>query len=268
MIERVPDAHDPRLADFVELRERDLVGRQGRFIAEGEVVVRVLLQRSRLRVRAVLAADKLVDRVAPLVPESVPLLVGSTELLSSVVGFPLHRGLLACGERAAPPTLEDLIARAQRLLVLEGIANHDNVGGIFRNAAAFGVDAVLLDDASCDPLYRKAIRVSAGGALIVPFARFSDAGALCDQLAAAGLRSLALTPDPAAQVLTDVAPRLAAQRCALWLGTEGAGLRPETLARCEERLAIPMAAGFDSLNVAVCSGIALYALSRSKQSET
>lgn len=268
MIVAIDSAADPRIADFTAIRERDLVGRQHGFIAEGEVVVRVLLQRSRYRPRAVLAADKLVDRVAPLVPDDVPLYVGSTALLSAIVGFPLHRGLLALGDRGAPPALPALLDGARRLLVLEGITNHDNVGGLFRNAAAFGVDAVLLDEATCDPLYRKAIRVSAGGALLVPFARYRDGATLRAALAERNIVSLALTPSPEAAPLASIVPP---SRVALWLGTEGPGLSAATLAGCDAQLAIPMHAGFDSINVAVAGGIALYALdaaSRSMPTET
>lgn len=256
-IERVSRTDDPRLADFVAIRERDLVGRRGSFIAEGEIVVRILLQQSKYRTRALLAADKLVDRIAPLVPAAVPIYVGSTELLSSIVGFPLHRGLLAVGDRGSPADTESLIASARKLVVLEGIANHDNVGGIFRNAAAFGADAVLLDDLTCDPLYRKSIRVSAGGALLVPFARYLNGQSLRDALGRLGFCSLALTPRGDTRPLSEFTP---GARTALWLGAEGTGLAETTLAGCDARVAIPMQDGFDSLNVAVACGIALYAL--------
>lgn len=259
MIVPVADAADPRLAEFVAIRERDLVGRQGRFIAEGEVVVRVLLQRSKYRTTALLAADKLVERIAPLVPDDIPIYSAPIALISEVAGFHIHRGLLAVGERPSPPTLESLLPSARRVVVLCGLTNHDNVGGIFRNAAGLGADCVLLDEATCDPLYRKAIRVSAGGALLVPFARFSDGRALRQQLSVAGIRSLALTPSPEASPLQSAVADHQ-QRWAIWLGTEGPGLDATTLAECDARLAIPMVPGFDSLNVAVACGIALYAL--------
>ncbi len=252
MIVTIDSAADPRIADFTAIRERDLVGRQHGFIAEGEVVVRVLLERSRYRARAVLAADKLVDRIAPLVPDEVPLYVGSTALLSTIVGFPLHRGLLALGDRGAPPALPTLLDDARRLLVLEGITNHDNVGGIFRNAAAFGVDAVLLDEATCDPLYRKAIRVSSGAALSLPFAHGGTGEELIALLASNEMECWALTPSDGAILARTTPPA----RLALVLGAEGPGL-PETLMQRCRRVSIPMAAGMDSLNVATAGAIAL-----------
>jgi tRNA G18 (ribose-2'-O)-methylase SpoU len=140
-----------------------------------------------------------------------------------------------------------------------GIANHDNVGGIFRNAAAFGAAAVLLDSGSCDPLYRKAIRVAAGACLTVPFVRGETSAQLLDGLAAAGFEALALSPS-GAEPLHAVAP---APRTALLVGAEGPGLPPEILSRCRS-VAIPMAAGTDSLNVATAAAIALYGLAEAR----
>lgn len=249
---------DPRVADYRDVRERDLVGRAGRFIAEGEVVARVLA-RSRFapRVRSYFVSRPRRALAEELAPAGVPVYVADEEVLSGVVGFSIHRGVLACGEIGPALDAEALIARARRLVVLEAITNHDNVGGIFRNAAAFGVDGVLLDPATCDPLYRKAIRVSVGGALLVPFARVPSVSELVPRLHAAGLQTIALTP-AADAVPIDRVP--GAARRALLLGTEGRGLDPATMAAAAVRATIPMAAGFDSLNVATTSGIALYAL--------
>jgi tRNA G18 (ribose-2'-O)-methylase SpoU len=176
--------------------------------------------------------------------------------MAAVVGFQIHRGLLAIGRRPEPPSADGLLsALPPRALVLGlvGLANHDNVGGVFRNAAAFGADAVLIDGATCDPLYRKAIRVSVGAALIVPFARAATGAALADLFARHGFETLALSPK-GREALSAVVP---APRTALLLGAEGAGLPPALLAG-SRTVAIPMAAGFDSLNVATASGIALY----------
>ena len=175
----IDDPEDPRVAAFRDIRERDLVGRQGRFIAEGEVVLRCLARSPRHRTAALLIAQQRIAAQAALIgafAQDTPVYAAGQAVMDAIVGFPIHRGLLALGERAPEPTaaeaLASLAGRPDALvLALFGIANHDNMGGLLRNAAAFGVDMVLLDPTCCDPLYRKAIRVSVGGALLVPFAR-------------------------------------------------------------------------------------------------
>ena len=167
-----------------QLRARDFSGDRGVFIAEGELVVRKLIG-SRFPVRSLLVTEPGLERIGDALerlPETTPVYVAPVDLLQQIVGFPFHRGVLACGERAPDPPLESLLAGARALVILEDLANHDNVGGIFRNAAAFGATGVLLDPETCDPLYRKAIRVSAGAALVVPFARCSSADAMLDLL--------------------------------------------------------------------------------------
>jgi tRNA G18 (ribose-2'-O)-methylase SpoU len=165
----ITDPSDPRIATYKDVRERDLVGREGRFIAEGETVLSVLLNGSRHRPESLLIADKRIEGLMPLIGKlEVPIYAASQAVIDAVAGFPLHRGILAVGLRAPEPEPAALLADARRVVVLFGIANHDNMGGIFRNTAAFGADAVLLDSTCCDPLYRKAIRVSVGGALKVP----------------------------------------------------------------------------------------------------
>ena len=167
---------DPRIAAYLDVRERDLRGHDGCFLAEGDVVVATALAHGR-PLRSILISARRVAASAALlaqVPAEVPIYVASQEVMDAVVGFPIHRGLLAVGERGRDRTPAELVAglgpRAT-VLVVVGVTNHDNLGGLFRNAAAFGVDAVLLDAATCDPLYRKALRVSVGGTLVVPFAR-------------------------------------------------------------------------------------------------
>lgn len=250
MIERIEDRDDPRLAPYVAVRERDLAGREGLFVAEGEVVVRVLLARSPFRVRSLLLEER---RVAPMMDivasVTAPIYVVPQTLMDAVVGFAIHRGVLAVGERGAPITPANLLARGRTFVGLVGLTNHDNVGSIFRNAAAFGVDGVLLDATSCDPLYRKSIRVSAGTALVVPFARSED---LLADLERAGVEAAGLTPRGEETIDT-----LPPARRALLLGTEGPGLSEAMLARTR-RVRIAMAPGLDSLNVAVASGIALH----------
>ena len=260
MIHLVEDPGDPRIEDYRAVRERDLVGRNGRFIAEGVVVLEKLIAAGRHPIRSVLVAQK---RLAPLralieaLPETVPVYAATQSVMDEIVGFPMHRGVLAAGERAEPAA-DDLLARLpDRALVvgLCGIANHDNIGGLFRNAAAFGADAVLLDTGCCDPLYRKAIRVSVGAALTLPFARLRPEHDVLHTLAAAGFEVIALSPGGTA-TLDQLG---AAPRQAVLLGAEGSGLPAELLARART-VRIPMAGDFDSLNVATASGIVLHHL--------
>ncbi|MDJ1159347.1 RNA methyltransferase [Chelatococcus sp. SYSU_G07232] len=257
----VDDPADPRVARYVAVRERDLVGHGRRFIAEGEVVLRHLLSRRRFALESLLVAEKrlghLADELAQ-VPAGVPVYVASQGVMDAIVGFHIHRGVLAIGLRGEEPTAEALLAGLgphALVVALVGIANHDNMGGIFRNAAAFGADAVLIDETSCDPLYRKAIRVSVGASLIVPFAREGNGDGLVDLLARHGFEAVALSPR-GRERLSDL-PRPG--RVALLLGAEGPGL-PEALLARTRSVRIPMAAGFDSLNVATTSGIALHHL--------
>jgi tRNA G18 (ribose-2'-O)-methylase SpoU len=219
-------------------------------------------------IRSLLVAEPRVAGLEPVIaalaPE-VPVYVAAQAVMDAVAGFPMHRGVLAVGERRAEAA-EALLTRlpAQALVVgLSAIANHDNMGGIFRNAAAFGADAVLLDAACCDPLYRKAIRVSVGAALSVPFARLGPGEDLLAVLEAAGCEVLALSPG-GADDLDAVRP---AGRTALLLGAEGPGLDPAMLRRARA-VRIPMAAGFDSLNVATASGIALWRLATNRTLKT
>jgi len=254
----IDDPDDPRLADYRQVRERDLVGRQGGFIAEGVVVLEKLIARGRHPLRSVLIADKRVASLQPLLanlPEAVEVFAASQAVMDAVVGFPIHRGVLAAGVRAEPDLDAVLAALPVRALVvgLVGIANHDNMGGLFRNAAAFGADAVLLDDDCCDPLYRKAIRVSVGAALTTPFARAGSAAAMARRLAAGGFAVMALSPAGA----TELRDMIAAPRTAVLFGAEGPGL-PDAVMVEAQTVRIEMAGGFDSLNVATTSGIVLH----------
>ena len=260
--ETIADPDDPRLEPYARMRERDLVGRAGRFIAEGEVTLRLLLgRRTRFRAESILLAPErwpgLAGDVAAC-PEPPPVYLAAKAVMSAVTGFPIHRGVLAIGMRGKEPDAAAIVPPppAQALgLGLAGLTNHDNVGSAFRNAAAFGADAVLLDAGSCDPLYRKSIRVSAGAALIQPFARLPAGQDWLQAAAALSLEALALSP-AATETLDDLA---VPARALLILGTEGPGLDAATLARARP-VRIPMAAGFDSLNVATAAGIALHAI--------
>ena len=256
----IDDPADPRLADYANVRERDLAGRGGAFIAEGVVVLEKLLAAGRHPIRSALVAEKRLAALDPLLsrlPEGAPVYAASQAVMDAVVGFAIHRGVLAVGERAEP-SLPALLAGLpdQALVVgLVGVANHDNMGGLFRNAAAFGADAVVLDETSCDPLYRKAIRVSVGAALTLPFARAGSAAAMARALAEAGFELLALTPAGT----VDLAAVRPGRRVAVLFGAEGPGLPPAVL-QAARGVRIPMAQGFDSLNVATASGIVLHHL--------
>ncbi len=255
----VADPDDPRLEPYRAIRERDLVGREGRFVVEGEVVLRLMLTRGRFRLESVLLSRRRLTGSPDLaadVPADVPLYVAEDSVIEASAGFAVHRGVLAIGLRGEQGTPEALIAGLpEKALVAVGIglANHDNMGGLFRNAAAFGADAVLLDATSCDPLYRKAIRVSVGAALVTPFVRYGSAEAILTALERAGFTCFALSPAGALD-LTEVRPPA---RAALVLGAEGPGL-PDHLMRRMTTLRIGMAGGLDSLNVATASGIALH----------
>ena len=259
----IDDPADPRIAAYA-VRERDLVGRGDGFIAEGEVVLRVLLgPGARAKAASVLVAENRLARLAPLLEGlagDVPVYAARQTVMDALVGFHIHRGILAHGLRPPDPGAAALLgALPPRALVLAlfGVSNHDNIGGLFRNAAAFGVGAVLLDPACCDPLYRKAIRVSVGASFTVPFARLGPGEDAVAALDRAGFVPLALTP-AGAEPLTAVTRR---DRAALLLGAEGPGLPQGILARAC-RVTIPMAAGWDSLNVAAASAVALHELTR------
>jgi tRNA G18 (ribose-2'-O)-methylase SpoU len=193
-------------------------------------------------------------------PADLPVYVAGQTVMDAIVGFPIHRGLLGVGRRGRFPTAGALLAAAPRLVVaLVGIANHDNMGGIFRNAAAFGAGAVLLDDTCCDPFYRKAMRVSVGGVLKVPLTRAGTARAMIAELIDTGYRPVGLSPRGSMRL--DELPRT--DRLALILGTEGPGL-PDAVLSAVTTVRIDMPGGFDSLNVATTSGIALYELSKGR----
>ena len=265
----IDDPLDSRIAMFRDVRERDLAGRLGGFIAEGEVVLNVLARDRRHRARAVLIAEKRLKKLTPLIErlgEDVAVYAAGQAVMDAIAGFPIHRGILAYGQRAPSLAATDLLAAdgpaalapAPLVVALFGIANHDNMGGVFRNAAAFGVSAVLLDSTCCDPLYRKAIRVSVGATLTVPFARLAPGEDAVALLRAYGYTPLALSPSGRMPLHTLVCP----VRAAVLLGAEGPGLPVDILERAQT-IAIPMAGAFDSLNVATTSGIVLHHLATS-----
>ncbi|HVV20093.1 MAG TPA: RNA methyltransferase [Pseudonocardiaceae bacterium] len=259
----VEDRDDPRLADFRDLttadRRPDRPGGRGLVIAEGVVVVQRML-RSPYPVRSLLGVRRRIDALAADLAAysnpDLPCYVTSAEVMADVVGFHLNRGVLAVADRAPEPDPATVTGPARLLCVLEGVGDHENLGSIFRNAAALGVDGVLLGPGCSDPLYRRAVRVSMGHVLGVPFTKLTDWPGALERLRADGFRVLALTPARDAVPLPE-ALRPGA-RTAVLLGAEGPGLTAAALAAADERVCIPMAGDVDSLNVATAAAIALY----------
>lgn len=256
-------ADDPRAAIYAnlkdaQLRSREFLGEHPLFIAESDLVVRSLLA-SRYPVHSILCTPEALETLAPALPTSpaFPVFTVSRDLMHAIVGFPFHRGVLAAGHRLPEPPLAEILASATSLTILEGVNNHDNVGGIFRNVAALGGPhpAVILGPGCCDPLYRKAIRVSIGHVLHVPFTKIADADwlAALDQMRDAGFTLAALTPAGA----TDIHRIQPPAKPALLLGAEGPGLTDAAMARATLRVRIPMRPDMDSLNVMVAGAVAM-----------
>ena len=261
--EPVDDPGDPRVSDFFALNDperRRSVERHGDFfVAEGALVVRHLLE-SPYPVRAVLATARglaaLDDVLARL---EAPVYLVSQALMTSIAGFRFHRGVLASAGRLPPPDLATVVDGAGLVLIVEGVTDNENLGALFRNAAAFGVAGVVLDATSADPLYRRSVRVSMGHVLRLPFTRVPDATAAVATLHRLGFEVVALTPAAGAEDITTLAPR---DRRALLVGAEGPGLSDRALATADRRVRIAMAAGVDSLNVATAAAVALHHLHR------
>ncbi len=263
--ERIADAGDERLADYRLVSDPVLARTRDLFVAEGRLVVRRLLADGRFQVESILVTEAAVRDLGPLLERAsatTPIYVCRLADVETIAGFHIHRGCIAIARRPAPVGLTALLRTSTTLVVLEAIANADNVGGIFRNAAAFGADGAVLSPDCCDPLYRKAIRTSMGAALAVPFAHASPWPAAIHAIRDAGFTIVALSPRPPSEPLDTFAG--APPRVALVVGAEGAGLTPAIESLADRRVRIPMAPAVDSLNVAVASGIALWALARSR----
>ncbi len=260
----ISDPDDPRLADYrhlrdVELRE-SIESEQGLFLAEGAKVVRRAAAAG-FPVRSFLMAPRWLDGLADVMDASdAPCYVLAESLTEQVTGFHVHRGALGSFGRLPVPAAPELLASAHRILLLEDVNSPTNLGAIFRSAAGLGMDAVLLSPTCCDPLYRRAVRVSMGEVLAVPYA-FLDAWPAVELIRAAGFRVLALTPADDAVAMQDVVIA-DDDRVAVLLGAEGPGLTAEALAASDLRVRIPMAAGVDSLNVGAAAAVACWALGR------
>jgi tRNA G18 (ribose-2'-O)-methylase SpoU len=249
------------LAEYRNVPDADLLEQRGVFVAEGRLVVGRLLASGRLVTRSVMVTER--ARVAMedvLAGLEVPVFVVPQAAMNQIAGYNIHRGCLAIGERPAAHDWRRLAAPARRLLVAERVGDADNVGSLFRNAAAFAVDAVLLGPACASPLYRKAIRTSMAAALAIPFAHAEPWPEALRELAAMGVAVVGLTPAAGVMAVRDVIGDARGQATAFVIGHEGDGLSAEALAACSHRARIPMAAGVDSINVATAAAIALYEL--------
>jgi tRNA G18 (ribose-2'-O)-methylase SpoU len=257
----ISDLSDPRLADFAHATDvllKNGRGPHGLYIAESALVLERALAAGH-RPRSVLALGGTVEEAVALVGDDVPVFSGPSELLAELTGYILHRGLIASVHRPALSPPEELLADARRIVILENVVDPTNVGAIFRSVAAIGADAVLVTPRCSDPFYRRAIRVSMGTVLQVPWTRVGDWPSTRELLTASGfhIAALALTDDAVSLRSFAVSTP---ERVALVLGTEGEGLTPEAIAAADTVVQIPMRHGIDSLNVAAAAAVAMFAL--------
>ncbi len=257
----IADAADPRVADYIRLTDvhlrRSLEAEHGLFIAEGEKVIRRAIAAG-YPVRSLLVADDKLATIADVAARCrAPLYVLPAAAVQELTGYRVHRGALASMRRLPLPPFADVLAAARRVVVLEDIVDHANVGAVFRCAAALGFDAVLLSPRCADPLYRRAVKVSMGAVFSVPYSRAGDWRGVVDSLKQHGFRVLAMTPDPSATPIGEVP---ASPKLAVMIGSEGDGLSARWIAEADQRVRIPMSRGVDSLNVAAAAAIACYLL--------
>ena len=268
----IADLSAPELDPYVSLTEAQLKNRlrpeEGLFIAESPKVIGYALDAGFAPVSLLMEKRHISGKAAPLLERvgDAPVYTADGETLRALTGYPLTRGVLCAMRRRPLPDAEAICESARRVAVLEDIVDATNVGAIFRSAAALGVDAVLLTPSCCDPLNRRAVRVSMGTVFQVPWTRLGEApgdwpGAGLSRLARMGFATVALALSDDSVPIDD--PALAARpKLALILGTEGDGLAPGTLARCDYTARIPMARGVDSLNVAAAGAVAFWELCR------
>ncbi|MEM1377664.1 MAG: RNA methyltransferase [Pseudomonadota bacterium] len=253
---RINDVDDPRIADYANIRERDLIRDRKTFICEGKTVLNVLVSQSRFPIKSLFILENRVEGCADILaqtPDDVPIYVAERGVMDVIAGFPIHRGVLAAAEKT--DTTPDL-SKARKIVIANALANHDNVGALFRNAAAFGFDAVLLDEQCCEPLYRKSIRVSVGGVLRVPFQHDGTIEDICARVVEQGFTPAALATNGNDELAGWAAP----EKVALIVGSEGHGL-PQPILDQLHTVRIPMSDGFDSLNVATAAAIAMHHIS-------
>jgi len=263
---RITDPSDERVRDYVSLTDVALRRRtepeRGLYIAESEKVIRRALAAGH-RPRSYLMAERWLTDLADLVSDAeqdgIPVFVADHDVIEAFTGFHLHRGALASMQRPEMRSVQEVVAVARRVLVIEDVVDHTNVGAVFRSAAGLGVDAVLVTPRCADPLYRRAIRVSMGTVFQVPWTRIDPWPAGMDLLRENGFRvaALALSEDA---VSLDALAADPPERLALVLGTEGDGLSRRTVEGADVVVTIPMAGGVDSLNVAAAGAVACWAL--------
>ncbi|MBO5173131.1 MAG: RNA methyltransferase [Bacteroidaceae bacterium] len=263
MITRITDIEDPRVQVFSRLTEAQLRNRldpsRGVFIAESPKVIRVALDAG-YQPLSLLCEEKHIvgdahDIVARLQEQGAEIYTGSRELLASLTGYTLTRGVLCAMRRPVESSVENVVDKAHRVVVIDGVVDATNIGAIFRSAAALGIDAVLVTRSSCDPWNRRAIRVSMGSVFLVPWTWLEDYSQLREQ----GFATCAMALDDRSIGIDD--PILHAQeRLAIIMGTEGEGLPDETIKAADYVVKIPMAHGVDSLNVAAAASVAFWEL--------
>ncbi|HEY7171529.1 MAG TPA: RNA methyltransferase [Vicinamibacterales bacterium] len=261
---RVDDPADPRLADYARLSDAELLRARQLFVAEGRLVVERVIADPAFNLRSVLLSEAAHRALQPLLARlaaATPIYVIAAGDFLPLTGFNIHRGCLALVERPPARSAAALAQGARTLVVLEAVTNADNVGGVFRNAAAFQGDGVLLSPTCCDPLYRKAVRTSMAATLQVPFARLEAWPGELSMLKASGFTLVALTPRGGSTTLDEFSAGPRPGRIAILVGTEGAGLSAAAEAIADHRVRIPISNRVDSLNLAVATGIALSRLS-------
>jgi tRNA G18 (ribose-2'-O)-methylase SpoU len=253
----VASIDDMRVAAYRHIADSDQLNDLGLFVAEGRLVVRRLLDLQHWEIESILVTQPAFDALSDVLPKTpAPVYVAAQELMNSVAGFNIHRGCLALVRRPPTATLDRIAAGPlARILVLEGVNNPDNVGGLFRSAAAFGIELVVLGPNSGDPLYRKAIRTSMGATLSIPFVQAPQWPGAIRDLRADGFTVIALTPAITAAPLDEIFPHA---KLALLVGSEGAGLTEESMRAATLRIRIPTTPAVDSLNVTTAASIAIY----------
>jgi tRNA G18 (ribose-2'-O)-methylase SpoU len=267
---RIDDGRDPRLAEYAGVREPERLRASGLLIAEGRFVVRRVLASTRIKLRSLLLNDAALLAMRDQIErtdQTGDVYVAAADVITAATGFNMHHGCLALAERPPVRTMAAVLPASQFMTVLERVIDADNVGSVFRNAEAFGVDAVLLSPGCGDPFYRKAIRTSSGAALVVPWAAAEPWPEALDQLRASGVVVAAAVPGAdATDIGTFVGTAAARGRIAILLGTEGQGLTVEALARADVRIRIPMSGTIDSLNIATAAGITMHRLHEVRRS--
>ena len=256
MIQLIASGDDPRLTDYARVADPTWLRGQRLLVAEGRLVVRRLLESGRFPVRSVLLTPAALHAFAAPIGTDAPVYVAEQPILDRITGVKFHRGCLALAERPGASGTAERFERADLLLAIEGVGNPDNIGGLFRVAAAFGADGVLLDPASADPFYRKAVRTSMGAVFALTFARLSPWPAALEAFKAADFEIVALTPAADARTLDEFAGRDHG-RLVVVVGGEGPGLSDAVLRGSDARVRIPVTGKVDSLNVTVAAAIAL-----------